>query len=440
MNLVSGPKTSRYTLTPEQRRILAEQRKMLEEQKKIERRKAAATEKIKKSQKSLLQIGGMFGAEKQIAAELTARTGNDNGVTSLINELEVLISPIQSLVARTDYDDVTAVERVADVVSSCLKEAEMLAFRISAVSATNEANLKTNLQAAIDEGFATFFTDIKEIKISQSTSLRDEASQRLAQLQKVGILPQTVRSEICDVVKRLETIADEIFLKNFIAVSVNPLIKKANQFIAEYKECQEEFDKLYTEYTALCELYYYVDQEYECSRASIQVLQSEIERIKKAVAADDEQAYISDCLDEVMEEMGYSVLGSREVTKRNGKRFRNELYSYGDGTAVNVTYSSDGRIAMELGGVDTSDRVPTTQETEKLCDSMEQFCDDFKEIEKRLLAKGVVLADRISLLPPDAEYAQIINTSDYSMKAETESISIRKRKQLKAKEKQYTQN
>ena len=70
---MSGPKTSRYTLTAEQRRILAEQRK-------IERRKAVATETIKRTQKKLLQIGGMFGADKQIAVELIARTGSDNGL------------------------------------------------------------------------------------------------------------------------------------------------------------------------------------------------------------------------------------------------------------------------------------------------------------------------------------------------------------------------
>ena len=265
--------------------------------------------------------------------------------------------------------------------------------------------------------------------------MRIEAAQRLAQISKIDFLPYNYKCEISRASTRLEEIADEIFLKNFVAVSVNPLIKQANQFIAEYRECQAEFESLYTEYTALCELYYYVAQKYVCSRSSIQILETEIARIKKAVAEDDEQAYISDCLDEVMVEMGYSVLGSREVTKRNGKRFRNELYAYGDGTAVNVTYSSDGKIAMELGGIDTSDRVPTAQETDKLCDSMEQFCDDFKEIEKRLLAKGVVLADRISLLPPDAEYAQIINTSDYSMETEADTISVKKQRRSVSKQK-----
>lgn len=425
---MSGPKSSRYTLTPEQRRILAEQRK-------IERRKAVATEKIRKAQKQLLQIGGMFNSEKQIASELYSRTGNDNGMANLISELETLITPIQPLVSRTNYEDVNSVEETANAVCACLKDAEKLASKITSIATTNEVNLKENLSEAIDQGFATSFADIKEIKTDTVTTLRTEAAQRLAQIRKIDFLPHDYKSEISRASTRLDEIADEFFLKNFVAVSVNPLIKQANQFIAEYRECQAEFDILYTEYTALCELYYYVAQEYVCSRSSIQILEAEIARIKKAVAEDDEQAYISDCLDEVMVEMGYSVLGSREVTKRNGKRFRNELYAYGDGTAVNVTYSSDGKIAMELGGIDTSDRVPTAQETDKLCDSMEQFCDDFKEIEKRLLAKGVVLADRISLLPPDAEYAQIINTSDYSMETEADTISVKRQRRSVSKQK-----
>ena len=425
---MSGPKSSRYTLTPEQRRILAEQRK-------IERRKAVATEKIKKAQKQLLHISGMFHAEKQIAFELFNRTGNDNGMTALISELEALITPIQPLVSRTNYEDVNSVEETANAVCACLKDAEKLASKVSSIAAANERNLSANLSEAIDHGFAASFADIKEVKIDTVTSLRTEAAQRLAQISKIDFLPHDYKFKISRASAGLDEITEEVFLKNFVAVSVNPLIKQANQFIAEYRECQAEFDRLYTEYAALCELYYYVAQEYVCSRSSIQILEAEIERIKKAVAEDDEQAYISDCLDAVMVEMGYCVLGSREVTKRNGKKFRNELYAYGDGTAVNVTYSSDGKIAMELGGIDTSDRVPTAQETDKLCDSMEQFCDDFKEIEKRLLAKGVVLADRISLLPPDAEYAQIINTSDYSMGTEADTISVKKQRRSVSKQK-----
>lgn len=425
---MSGPKTSRYTLTPEQHRILAEQRK-------IERRKAVASEKIKRDQKRLLQIGGMFSAEKQIASELAARAGNDNGISALIDELDTIIRPINPLISRTNYNDVTSIEGTAQQIAAALKEAEKTAAKIREVASENEASLKSKLQEAIDEGCSTSFADIKAIQTNTNASLRDEALKRLSQLQNIAFIPRQHRKELSEAVSRLKGIADNIFLKNYIAVSINPLIKKCNSFITEYKECQEEFDALYSEYVALCELYYYVPQEYICSNSSIQVLRTEIEHIKSLVAEDDEQAYISDCLDEVMAEMGYTVLGSREVTKRNGRRFRNELYSYSDGTAVNVTYSSDGKIVMELGGLDTRDRVPTAQETVQLCDTMEQFCTDFKKIEKLLLAKGVVLADRISLLPPEAEYAQIINTSDYYMENDAETISVKKQRKSRSKQK-----
>ena len=418
---MSGPKTSRYTLTAEQRRILAEQRK-------IERRKAVAAENIRRDSKRLLQICGMFNAEKQIAYELLSRTGSDNGLGDLIHELEATIAPIHPFISSTNYDDVTSVEQTAEKVHSCLSSVEKLAEKIVAIAAQNEVSLKTNLQAAIDEGFAASFADIRETDVKNAISVLNDVRQKIGLLRRNAILPQTYMEEIEEVASRLESITDEVFLKNYIALTVNPLIKKSEQFIFEYADCHEEFDALYTEYVALCELYYYVAQEYVCSPSSIPVLRSEIQRIKEAVAEDDEQAYISECLDEVMVEMGYSVLGSREVTKKNGKHFRNELYTYGEGTAVNVTYSSDGKIAMELGGIDATDRLPDEQETSLLCSAMNQFCEDFKEIEKRLLAKGVVVADRISLLPPDAEYAQIINTTEYEMHSKTEKFRAKKQR------------
>ena len=83
---------------------------------------------------------------------------------------------------------------------------------------------------------------------------------------------------------------------------------------------------------------------------------------------------------------------------------------------------------MELGGIDTSDRMPTEGECTALCAEMEEFCTDFKEIEKRLLSKGVILANRVSLLPPNEEYATIINTSDYEMQSQPECFSAEQRR------------
>ncbi len=425
---MSGPKSSRYTLTPEQRRILAEQRA-------IERRKSVASESIKRNNKRLLQIGSMFSSAKQVCGELLNRCGSDGGFSDKLLELENVIAPVAPIISRTDDNDVNSLESTSKEVAASLAKAEKLAAELSLISAKNEMALQTSLSADIDKGFSTSFTDIQSA--SQTTASENKAKIRsqLIEMKNNQNLSEDLVSELSAALSKVDFIDDEAFLKNYSSVTVAPLLKRCKQYLSEFEICHEEFEKLYAEYIALCELYFYVVQEYPCCNASIEALKSEIKRIKEAVDADDEQAYISDCLDEVMEEMGYTVIGSREVTKKNGKHFRNELYTYGEGTAVNVTYSSDGKIAMELGGIDATDRLPDDYETSALCESMEQFCNDFKEIEKRLLAKGVVLADRISLLPPSAEYAQIINTTDYRMTKKAETLQTKKQRRNTTKRK-----
>lgn len=425
---MSGPKSSRYTLTPEQRRILAEQRA-------IERRKSVASENIRRNNKRLLQIGSMFSSAKDVSSELLNRCGNDGGFVSKLLELENVIAPIAPAIAKTNNDDVNSLESTSKEVAASLVKAEKIASELSAISAKNEMALHDSLSADIDNGFSTSFADIQTASQTTISEGKSKIRIQLIEMKNNQNIPKELIDELNTTLSKIESIENETFLKNFSSVTVSPLLKRCKQYLNEYEACHEEFEKLYAEYIALCDLYFYVAQECPCCNASIEVLNAEIKRIKETVDADDEQAYISDCLDEVMEEMGYTVIGSREVTKKNGKHFRNELYTYGEGTVVNVTYSSDGRIAMELGGIDATDRLPDSHETAVLCESMENFCQDFKEIEKRLLAKGVVLADRISLLPPSAEYAQIINTTDYNMTEKAETLQTKKQRRATTKRK-----
>lgn len=425
---MSGPKSSRYTLTPEQRRILAEQRA-------IERRKSVALESIKRNNKRLLQIGSMFTSAKDVSGELLSRCGNDGGFASKLLELENVIAPIAPIISKTNNDDVISLESTSKEVAASLIKAEKIASELSAISAKNEIALHASLSADIDKGFSTSFADIQTVSQTTISEIKSKIRSLLIEMKNNQNLPKELVGELDATLSKVDSIDNEAFLKNYSSVTVSPLLNRCRQYLNEYEACHEEFEKLYAEYIALCDLYYYVAQEYPCCNASIEALKTEIKRIKDTVDADDEQAYISDCLDEVMEEMGYTVIGSREVTKKNGKRFRNELYTYGEGTAVNVTYSSDGKIAMELGGIDATDRLPDSHETTVLCESMENFCEDFKEIEKRLLAKGVVLADRISLLPPSAEYAQIINTADYRMTEKAETLQTKKQRRTATKRK-----
>ena len=200
-----------------------------------------------------------------------------------------------------------------------------------------------------------------------------------------------------------------------------------------------EFEELEAEYIVLCSQLHIAAKKFIFSESGVAELKAEIAKLQNELLEDSEQEYIADAIDEVMEEMGYDLIGSREVTKKSGKRFRDELYTFSEGTAVNIRYDSQGKIAMEHGGIDSTDRLPSSSEATKLEDEMISFCDKFTEFEKRLAAKGIVCKNRVSHLPPKAEYAQIINTSDYDMIAEVETIKA-ERRVVKNANKQHLHN
>ena len=419
---MSGPKTSRYTLTPEQRRILAEQRK-------IERQKSIAQEKIKRNSKKILQIGSRFTQAMAVAKQLKQLTGEDGGLLKGIKKLDDAILQVNKAVA-SKKDEVQSLQSVAKVVEEQLAEAEKIAKQLDKIAVKNQADLDTRLHSDIKQVSQVSFCDLKTKDDASATKekLLNELNQAFA-----PTLPNQLQLQLKQAVSNLQQITDPTFLKNFASVTVAPLLKLCKTSQQEFETYHQQFESLYAEYVALCNLYFYVPQQFEFSKESIKQLGEEIDRIILQSAEEAENNYISDCLDQVMTEMGYDVLGYREVKKKNGQRFKNELYSYKEGTVVNVRYAPNGQIAMEIGAVDTVDRQPDQYEATALCQSMETFCQDFKEIEKRLLAKGVVLEDRISMLPASKEYAQVINTTEYELTAS--AVGMQKRSQTKATQK-----
>ena len=84
---------------------------------------------------------------------------------------------------------------------------------------------------------------------------------------------------------------------------------------------------------------------------------------------------------------------------------------------------------------DRTDRIPSDDECRSLAEDMVSFCDDYFEIEKKLKKSGVV-TQRISVLPPEAQFAQIINTSDYIMTENVENYESKHTKKSGIIEKQ----
>lgn len=297
---------------------------------------------------------------------------------------------------------------------------------LSFLKRDNAQNVKKIQASIVDDlsGVTSFDFDVPDD--APDTSFEDKKSalrKELSELLKDESLSKEILLEVRQALSSLQKISDIEYLKTFDSVTVMGLFKKIDSFKHEQEQKVEAFGELLVRYQALCSMAGEEPKSYSYSEESVSELATEIEHLELTLVKQQEQAYIAESVDEVMAEMGYDLIGSREVRKRSGKRFRNELFSFNEGTAVNVTFSPDGQISMELGGLAREDRIPSSEETEVLTRDMETFCGEFAEFERRLRAKGIIVGDRVALSPPTAEYAAIINVNDYDI-AENTQISV----------------
>ena len=410
---MSGPKTSEYRLTPAQRRALIARRER-------ERRIGEARAHIVHLTAKLNSVTKLPDSAADQAKALMERTGEDGGYSAKLKKLEEkTAAALKNLSALGRNETPDKLERAVSEAQKSLDEAVKLCGELEGISVRNIKALRQDISDSLDRLSGA---DFSQIMTPAQKWLRDkklELSGRLAEI-PAAELSKELRQDIAEAQKKLSEIDSEDFLHNFSSMTVARLEKECRSYSELRRECGAEYDRLLARYHALCEERGEAPQGVPFSRSAPARLSQLIAELEAQTARSDEQDYISRCIDEVMEDMGYRLIGNRSVVKKSGAAFRNELYSFSEGTAVNVTYSASGNITMELGGLDDRDRVPEPTEADRLAEDMRSFCGRFREFERRLLEKGIE-SEHISLLPPDTAYAQIINVSDYDL---TEDVTL----------------
>ncbi len=397
---MSGPKSADYYLTAEQRRQLAEQRRVNELKKKI----LNYSDCLQYQQSAVDEYTSN-------AKELLNLSAGDNGYSVLLEQFESIINEL-----KNTFDSSGSMNESSSL-SECFNKLKKLKLKKEAVISKmkttdlhNIALLKKEYSHQLENAMEADFSGIKSKAQSEYDEIYEKILSMLSESEATPVLSDELQSEIDSAKVRLQQLNNTSLLKNFSAVTVEPLMKRCKEYIGLYNE----FKELYCEYTAVCETNNIQIKQFECSPENIALLHTIIEEIHSSADKSDEQEYISRAIDDVMTEMGYKLIGNRSVTKKSGRKFRSELYTFSEGTAVNITHSSNGQITMELAGLDSADRLPTDDESNVLCAEMESFCGSFSEFEKRLAKKGVI-SRHISILPPSSEYAQIINLNDYEI-------------------------
>lgn len=435
---MSGPKTSEYTLTPEQRANLNAQNR-------CDSSILACIERIKSLQNQVsvslgsVQIYDDCGNDESVALTKSLKEKMqeiEKIKNALFSGFEVLADYRRGAIILSDKElnrkkaILEKLKAIKSDVTKLLKEIEECGKQSQDLKAQISADIQENLGGSFDLSWDT-------PEEPSCPSLKEDILFVLSDLLSNSALSLELGFKIKNAIEKVNNINSDDFLKNFKAVTVKPIMDECQEYIKNIEVYGAEFKELEAEYIVLCSESHITSRQFIISESGIAELRAEIAKLESELLDDSEQEYIADTIDEVMTDMGYDLIGGREVTKKSGKRFRDELYTFGEGTAVNIRYDNQGKIAMELGALDSTDRLPSSSEAAKLEDEMVAFCDKFTEFEKRLAQKGIICKNRISHLPANAEYAQIINTSDYDMKTEYESIKAERRTAKGESKKQY---
>lgn len=292
---------------------------------------------------------------------------------------------------------------------------ELVSLEGELISETENVLLKQKVQeaSAVASGMAVSFENVGIMEADEDPVFT-RTVQKLEQLLSEE-LSKELFAEVSNALEQAKRIESVSAMQNFSSITVAPLSKKCQAFVSFAKKSIAQFCAMHDKYEALCKQMGVQAKQVEFSEIGMRELEVSITDLECQANHDAEQAYISQSVDEVMTEMGYEVIGHRQVRKKTGKEFRSKLLTYEDGTVINVTESSNGQITMEIGGADEKDRLPDANERVALRKTMESFCKDFHKIEERLSARGVILNTRLSMAPPEESYAQIINLNDYQL-------------------------
>jgi len=208
-----------------------------------------------------------------------------------------------------------------------------------------------------------------------------------------------------------------------VAFQVNPLIEECRSELDFYERQADRFNELLMVYHGLCSSMDLPTEDVDYSSAGMQFLLAETEALQQQFQQMVEEQYIIDSINEVMEaEMGYTLLGTRELTSQTASR----LYNTGtdDDSAVNVRMTADGRITMEIVGLVDEDRDVNEADRRRLPGIMEAFCGHYPRLQHQLASRGIQLMRMGEQFPPTAAYSKIVNINNYTLVVQQDTMGI----------------
>ena len=303
---MSGPKTSRYTLTAEQRRILEEQRRVqMETQKQVMQLKAfkqSLKERITKIDSGLSQYQRIIKetGEKKFPLE-NVKVIRDKAMQELNNAAMVSESSGLNVIQETNA-------KLRQMQYQVMKQQQVIFKELAEV----DKKFRKEIESAVAEGFEVSFAGIVEditpdvaVYIKKITEAMDEVREYE--------LSQTLKERFVQLKLKAEEIDSVDFIENYYAMSIVPFVKECKAYHCAYVGYGDKFKELLAEYRILAGELGVQSKDYFFSMEAINELTEKVKEMELKRQEQEEQEYISRCMDSVLEAMGYKTIGEREI-------------------------------------------------------------------------------------------------------------------------------
>ena len=216
---------------------------------------------------------------------------------------------------------------------------------------------------------------------------------------------------------------DDVFKIDQLVVRKKTFEAIAPQYedlIATRVAAHESFKLLNIDYQSICSL---VKQEPKTISYSFENHQDCMDRIENEIREGNSQLQkinnnelISETIDEVMEELGYSVIAAEHISSPK-REVEHHVYQFNNSNVINAFTSDNGSILFEVTGVKVNNDL-SSMEKLKIKEGMDEFCDVYPKISRELENRGVTISLK-TVFPADTKYARALNITN--MKKQSKS-------------------
>lgn len=405
---MSGPKYSDYVL--ERQRLLQIQAQLEAELEfgKCRQITTQINECVDKSKLYFSQINIAQFENNIASAECVVQSKTIlNELKKLVGELKVELSKHFNIEGNSD-----ALIVVLDSYETRLKRVKNLVYQINHLMRELNEEYNRQLQQNLEIDFENTTWDSSVVASNISESLMNTYNDIVERL--------VAYDNFAEEKAKYDAIINNHSIDDSFKIAQMKMLFDAFLVERQLDDNNAELLKLRSEYIALSNLIY---GECDDIPENIDDLKFEIKEMLLAAQGQKIGEYVADCIDKVMLELGYDVVGSEVLSTQNMTK---QLYDYSSDSAITVASSESGAMMIEVVGKKNCDG--SNGSTKAVKEDMERFCPDFQKVKHGLQQYGITLTDK-KICPPDEKYVRFVDVE--KQKTTDRRITSRNRKKKK---------